>query len=79
MLMIKPFGGRTQARTHRQYLLVHSLNRLEEKAAAKRKENMKARVDRPSPGASWFLSTTPRAASHPQGLISVSVLRSAFR
>ena len=55
---------------------MQSLNRLEEKAAVKRKENMKARLDRPSPGASWKLSTTPRAPSNPQRLISVSVLHS---
>lgn len=64
------------AHTHIQYLLTHSLNRLEEKAAVKRKENMKARVDRPRPGASWMLSTTPRAPSNPQRLIFMSILRS---
>lgn len=63
-----------EACTHIQYLLIHVLNRLEEKAAVKRKENMKARVDRPSPGASWILSTTPRVPSNPQRLILVSVL-----
>lgn len=30
---------------HRQYLLVHSLKRVEKKVAAEKKENMKARVD----------------------------------
>lgn len=41
---------RKHACTHIQYLLMHSLNRLEEKAAVKRKENMKAGVDRPTQG-----------------------------
>lgn len=42
-----PVEAHTHTCTHVQYLLVCLLSRLEEKAAAKRKENMKARVDRP--------------------------------
>lgn len=49
----KAICGSMHTHTLIQYLLTHSLNRLEEKAAVKRKENMKARVDRPRPGASW--------------------------
>lgn len=44
--MIKLFGGSLHARAHIQYLLVYLLKRLEEKAAAERKKNIKARVDR---------------------------------
>jgi hypothetical protein len=52
VLMIKLSGGSMGSQTH--FLLVPSLNWLEEKAAAKAKENMKARLDRSSSGAAGF-------------------------
>lgn len=64
---------RKHACTHIQYLLMHLPNRLEEKAAVKRKENMKAGVDRPTQGPRGCYAQPPGLPPIPKACSDFSI------